>query len=84
MTDSQQPFGGPLADALQVLRQGGLPFFRRHQAPILFTEGFFAAQAKPALMAVAGAAVFDSVIGLAMGAVHAAAYHAPTIISIPI
>ena len=84
VADAEQPFGRPLADALQVLRQGGLLFFRRHQAPILFTEGFFAARAAPALMAVPRGAVLDDVGGLAMGAVHAAAYSTPTTISIPV
>ena len=84
MADAQQPFGGPLADALQVLRQGGLLFFGRYQAAVLFTKGFFAAQAEPALVSVARAAVFNNVISLAMGAVHAAAYNTPILISIPV
>ena len=84
MTDSQQPFGGPLADAFQILRQRGGLRFGGHSAPVFFPEGFFAAQAEPALMAVARAAVFNNMIRLAMGAVHAAAYNSQTRTSIPI
>ena len=84
MADAQQSFGSALPHTLQVLRQRRRLRFRRDQTPVFFPEGFFAAQAEPALMAVARAAVFDSVIRLAMGAVHPAAYNTPTIISIPV
>jgi hypothetical protein len=84
MADSQEAFGGALADAFKVLRQSGRLGFRGHTTAVFFAEGFFAFRATPTLMAVAGGSILDAVNSMAVRAVHAKSYRASTSPSIPI
>lgn len=84
MADSQQPFGGALADAFKVLRQSGRLGFRGHTTPVFFAEGLFAFRATPTLMAMPGGSIFDAVGGVAVRTVHAQFYRASASLSIPI
>ena len=78
MADAQQPFGGPLANPFQILRQRDGFRFGGDQAAILFPEGLLAFLTPPALVAVAGGSVLDGLGGGAMGAVHGKCYSRPS------
>ena len=70
MTDAQQALGRPLANAFQVLRQGGGLLFGGHQPAVFLPKGFLADQTLPALVAMPGASILDDVGRLAVGAIH--------------
>ena len=67
MTDAQQALGRPLANAFQVLRQGGGLLFGGHQAAVFHSKGFLAGQTSPALVAMPGGSMLDEVDRLAVG-----------------
>ena len=83
MADAEQPFGRPLADTFEILRERGRFRFGCHQAAVLFAEGLLAFLTPPPLVAMTGGSVLDDLVGLAMGAVHAKPYYLPMDISIP-
>ena len=84
MADAEEPFRRPLAHPFQILGQSGGLLFGGHQAPVFFPERFVAGVAAPALVAVAGGAVLNTVAGLAMRAIQAQPWPRPQTISIPV
>jgi hypothetical protein len=88
VADAQQPFCRALADPFEILRQRGNLRFMGHQAPVFFPKGSFAGGTAPALVAVPGGSILNTLGGVTVRAVHtqilsATAHNINTYLAIP-